>query len=1294
VRYSNGAAFVQFSLAGASGPGTVSGDTETFPNALPGVAAAFTAGNIGVKETLTLQDATAPHAFVYNVQMSPGLSARETADGGITFVDGSGQERFSFGPPFMSDSASPHPAISHAVSLKLVQTAAGLTVALAADSTWLADSGRKWPVVIDPTIVSPCQASVTTLSSNSATNGCTANLLVGYNLPNSGQLDRALTYFDFSSVPQNINVVSADMKFYLSAAQYGGSAHPTAVSANQVTRDWTTNATWTTYDGTNSWATPGGDITSTPSYTNMNVGPTAGFYHWYPVSLIQNWADGTISSNYGVILKEAGENDPLQLAFDSANQSVDRSYWPNVSIVYQSRTGDVQYKTPGGSGDTDIDQQHAYDTHQIDDRMHFHVNVANGNVLIHAHDLNIKGTGLDLVVDRFFNTQAVSTMDLGHAWSMGTGADVAMIVYNSSSVGFIGPTGYAVPFARSSDTGPFQSPSGVDATLIQLNGGNYQLTFQKTGEVYTFDPNGFSLVDSDKNGNAIHFSYTTIAGTAVLASIQDTQGRVATFSYNNPNNTLLITTMTDPSGRQSQYGYDTSSNLTSYTDPAGKVTHFAYNGSGNPMQIIDPDGNATNFGYDGSGRLTSISGGAGYSRTYAYNAGSTVVTDANNHQTTYTWDTKGRITGIRDALGNSPSLTYTAASNVQQYNDASGQVTTLAYDPNNNHLSTTDPTGAVTTWQYNDNSHPYYPTSSVDAQGNTVSYAYDANGNLLTITNGLASQNKLKFSYNGNGTVASTTDANGNATRYGYDGAGNLTSMTPPSPLGADTMTYDALSRLSTVKDGNGRTTTYSYDALDRPTQVVYADSTSVTFSYDANGNALSLVDNTGTTTFTYDAQNHQTRKLLPGGSSISYTYDGMGNLTTLVDVGGTTTYGYNAVNLLSTLTEPGGAQTTFTYDGNYHRTGTAYPNGVSIAMAYDNADHLTNITGKTGGTVLTSYTYTYINPQTGKATALRYGVTDAAGNITAYTYDVLNRLTEAKTTGRSPADYQYSYDGNGTRLNTSVNGANELSGVRYDQDGNTTADGRRYTYNAKNQTTTIDAGAILGMTYSGATQTDRVATAVGRGGSSYQYSLIGLSSANDGTGNTEFVRDARGTLTEERTPTGNYYYLFDGLGSVVGLTDSGGHLVDTYQYDPYGKTVTSTGSVANPWQYASAYLDSATGLYKMGLRYYDPATGRFTQQDPKVDWTNANGWNRYLYAQDDPINNTDPTGAVCVTDVAKGALEAAVGVATIVGASTPGLGWLAYIGWLQVGFGINDIIIGLQEVPVSAVMMCAAPLK
>lgn len=58
---------------------------------------------------------------------------------------------------------------------------------------------------------------------------------------------------------------------------------------------------------------------------------------------------------------------------------------------------------------------------------------------------------------------------------------------------------------------------------------------------------------------------------------------------------------------------------------------------------------------------------------------------------------------------------------------------------------------------------------------------------------------------------------------------------------------------------------------------------------------------------------------------------------------------------------------------------------------------------------------------------------------------------------------------------------------------------------------------------------------------------------------------------------------------------------------------------VTQPYRYAGANLDSATNLYKMGARYYDPATGRFTQRDGMPASTyNPLEYNRYT---DWPLN-------------------------------------------------------------------------
>jgi RHS repeat-associated protein len=65
-----------------------------------------------------------------------------------------------------------------------------------------------------------------------------------------------------------------------------------------------------------------------------------------------------------------------------------------------------------------------------------------------------------------------------------------------------------------------------------------------------------------------------------------------------------------------------------------------------------------------------------------------------------------------------------------------------------------------------------------------------------------------------------------------------------------------------------------------------------------------------------------------------------------------------------------------------------------------------------------------------------------------------------------------------------------------------------------------------------------------------------------------------------------------------------------------------------NAWRYASGYYDVSTGLYKFGIRYYDPAIGRWTQRDPVggslAETVKANP---YVYVDDDPVNMVNPSG-------------------------------------------------------------------
>jgi RHS repeat-associated protein len=145
-------------------------------------------------------------------------------------------------------------------------------------------------------------------------------------------------------------------------------------------------------------------------------------------------------------------------------------------------------------------------------------------------------------------------------------------------------------------------------------------------------------------------------------------------------------------------------------------------------------------------------------------------------------------------------------------------------------------------------------------------------------------------------------------------------------------------------------------------------------------------------------------------------------------------------------------------------------------------------------------------------------------------------------------------------------------------------------------------------------------------------YSGLGLSYETTSSGTTYYTRCSCGLLINERLPSGGKdYYLFDGLGSVVGLTDSSGSEVNAYDYDPYGVILnTASNPVANPFQYAGGDFESSTGLVKFGTRYYNPQLGRWAQQDPKLgNLSEPDTLNRYLYVTDDPVNGVDPGGAI-----------------------------------------------------------------
>jgi RHS repeat-associated protein len=1228
VRVEFGSSWITQQLQGASATGTVDGSTETYSGALPATTVAYTVGPDQLTELLRLDSTSAPKTFAFEFKASPGTRVQKNDQGQIVLTDSSGKVSFVVPAPAMTDAAG---ATSGAIAVSVQPTADGATVSLTPDRTWLESSDRRFPVTVDPSVMignDDADCYISSGTPNTSYCGVGTNLDVG---SDGSSTSRSLLYFNVGNIiPSNAIVLDANLQLYLQSS-LNSTAAP--LSLFKATTNWVTppgiaqNTTWNTAQQTTPWTTPGGDMGAGPVNTAPTTVSSSGqSYNWRFTQLVQRWLDGQ-DPNYGVFLKGDPEGSTNVFHFSSNG---DINNLPQLLVTYEYAIGDRALYT--------------YDRQSIDDRLGLATNLGTGNLMLSANDLHISGTGLDQYLGRFYNSlgSGLTTNgsgDFDYQWQMGTGNDVFFKFYEDGSAAYYGPSGYAIPFVRKVN-GDYISPTALDATLTKNADGTYTLTAHGDSVAQNFDANGRLTSIKDPNGNTIRFAYAANPSSGngyVLSSVTDTQGRVTTFTYNS---SAQLTQITDPANRLYKYAYSsTIGSLVSYTDPNNKITKFGWT-NGALTSVTDPNNNVTSFTYNLNNQVTKITRGTSSWR-YTYNTGNTVATDPDGHTQTYSFDGLGRVTRIVDGLGhttfNSPSTgnLYNDDSQLLSFTNGLGGNPQFGYGTNNeNRESSTLPTGAISRSTYTNTAFPYYPTSSTDPQNHTWNYSYDAHGNLLSQQED--GQAPVSFTYNTNGTIATATNGNGGVTSYGYDTHGNLTSITPPTPLGQITLTYDALSRIATVRDGKGQTTSYIYDGLDRVTKITYNDASTVTYVYDGNGNLTSQADANGTDAFTFDTQNRLTKETLPGSKTNTYTYDLAGNLATFADAGGTVTYNYDAANELSSMTDPNAKQTTFAYDNDHNRTQVNYPNGVSQYTTYDGSDRITSIVGKkpASNTVVTSLSYSYTDPGTGKDTRLRQNVTDnVADATTTYQYDIANRLASAVSPSTS---YQYTYDADGNRLTATTNGvttnatynhADELTqsgstSFTSDADGNllNTSSSLALTYNPKNQTT---AAGSTSFNYLGSGQTQRTAA----GSTSFQNNALGLGLQVDGTGSTYFTRTPEGELISERTPAGTLYYLTDAIGSTIALTDASGAISNTYTYDPYGRITASTGTAPNPYRFVGEYFDASTQLYKIGARYYDSATGRWTSQDPVVNVLNDHGNNAYSYADDDPVNIVDPAG-------------------------------------------------------------------
>ncbi len=335
----------------------------------------------------------------------------------------------------------------------------------------------------------------------------------------------------------------------------------------------------------------------------------------------------------------------------------------------------------------------------------------------------------------------------------------------------------------------------------------------------------------------------------------------------------------------------------------------------------------------------------------------------------------------------------------------------------------------------------------------------------------------------------------------------------------------------------------------------------------------------------------------------------------------------------------------------------------------------------------------------------------DAAGNINevyrqvgsgtldflnSYKYDKLGRLTSA-TDAQGTETYIYNTAGN--LLSRTLEG--DTVSYSYDNaswnDLFTAYNGQKIAY--EGQTYNSSSNSVSGTVISGNPVSyyngkrwnmewvngNRLAEASsGTANVTYTYDRTGLRSTKTVNGTTYHYAYAGEKLVwqewngnemfffydESNAPIGFWYhpatgsnvtgyYMTTQQGDITRIEDVNGNVLATYEYDAWGRLISSSGSLAeiNPLRYRGYYYDTETELYYLSNRYYDPKVSRFINADSTDAVLSANGLydqNLFAYCDNNPVMRADNEGGfwhilagAAVGGLISGAVQVATNLAT-----------------------------------------------
>ncbi|WP_433214577.1 RHS repeat-associated core domain-containing protein [Microtetraspora malaysiensis] len=587
-------------------------------------------------------------------------------------------------------------------------------------------------------------------------------------------------------------------------------------------------------------------------------------------------------------------------------------------------------------------------------------------------------------------------------------------------------------------------------------------------------------------------------------------------------------------------------------------------------------------------------------------------------------DARGRVIERRQYHGSTPTgtydatrYTYTPDGEQATVTGPAGAVWTTDYDQRGRKIKTTDPDKGETTYTYDDLDREI---SVTDARGKKVFTDYDVLGRKTATHEGSATGPKLtSYTYDsaafGKGKLATSTrhTAGGDYTsqirHYDQLGRADTTAVIVPAAEGALAGTY-----IFTTSYGLDETVTgqslpaagglpaeslvTTYDDYLRPTRLTSNLGTYVAAT-DYTSTGKPLLYEMGVTgkrvwqTFTYEwgTQRLTTARTLRENQSgtdrdATYRYNDAGLITTIADASKT-----------------GTDTQCFAYD-HLQRLTEAWTEGDTSCEAAPTAAVL-------GGPAPYWQSFTY-DTASNRTSETRHGTSGKADTVRTYTYappDRGHRLNQVTQTGGDGARTDtYTYDATGNTITRAIGGTAQALGWG-------------------------TAGELAQVTEGGKT-------------TGFVYDAEGNRLLRkDSTGTTLYLQNTELRLnTGATTPVGTRYYSHGdetvAMRTTTGVTfltvdhqDTAQVAVDAATQQTTVRRFTPFGTQRGPsvaWPGEQGFVGGTkdpTGLTHLGARLYDPDTGRFISVDPIFNFDHPQSWNGYVYANNTPITQSDPSG-------------------------------------------------------------------